>query len=250
MKTRLYKKISIILIISCILNICTGCGNNKENIEEATIMSEEINVEQGSDAAFNIHDLTMEELYNMTPSQVESTILEGVPNWRDIFAVSENYVMKENDWEEMKHLLGYSLWGKSWIRWYRETEDKRIEEEIKNEYGGTLSENIPDDPNYIYYAPTKSFIKNMNDEEFASYMENMFNYYNYEPVDFHELNHEQLEELKQSAIENIAVEDNYYTQIIPDPNYKPSMTTTETITVSGDETTENINVEQIDSGYN
>ena len=235
------KSLILLLSVASCLSVfpLTGCSQKEieDVVETATIA-----VEQGEDEAFDISGLTMEEVYAMTPKQIETTVTKGVKDWRAVFAVSENKVMTEDDWANMKHLLGYSIWGKEWIKWYKEQLEKEAEEYRKKTQ--TLSENLPSDPNYIYYAPKKSYLANMTDEEYADYMAKLFEYYEYNPVDFHQLTHEQLQELKDSQIEEMAVDDDYYMEVIDDP-YATPVVTPSTITVSGDETQETISVEQV-----
>ena len=237
----LLRRFVLLITAACLCFPLGGCGKKEEAVQETV----SINVSQGEDEAFDISSLTMEDVYKMTPEQVESTVTKGVSNWREIFSVDEDHEMTRDDWEAMRKLLGYSLWGSDWLVWYRERETEEMEAQKSSIM--TVSENLPDDPDYIYYAPTKKFLQDMTDDEYADYMEKLLEYYNYDTVDFHQLTHEQLEELKDDQINNVAVDDDYYMETVGMDSMDVEEVPESTISVSNDSVSEEIEVKQIEN---
>jgi len=118
------------VVLSLITIAVMGCGvENKEELkEEAIILHEEKEsvssntVNEFSDLSQELieqardpNKLTQEELANMSVDELRAMIHVYAPNYRSSFQIDPDKVMEEKDWESLRHLINYSLFGTLWF---------------------------------------------------------------------------------------------------------------------------------------
>lgn len=185
------KKILATIILSgiTILNF-SACGNQDtvtDTLAEDIVTI--INVEQVTEekSVYEILGLpdTKEELFKMNLADFKAAIEINMPGYRTYFKVPDNYVLKDSDWENFREILSIKFFGDAF-------------HEVENEEDKT----VQNDPDSIYYAPTKEYLDRLTDEEFMVYLSElqMYNYPDSEPVDYSGLTPDQIKEVKAALI--------------------------------------------------
>ncbi len=167
-----------------------GCGEKDEVTE--TLAEDVVNiitVEQSTEekSVYEILGLpkTKEELFKMNLEDFKAAIEANMPGYRSYFKVPDDYVLDDSDWESFREILSIKFFGDAF-------------HEVENEEDKTLQ----NDPDSIYYAPTKEFLDGLTDEEFVVYLSELqtYNYPDSEPVDYSGLTPEQITEVKAALI--------------------------------------------------
>lgn len=154
----MYKHIiKLLLIMACISMI--GCGKEEVVEPESTEIIEEISVTKDSSIP-NIIELSKSEILSMTAEEVKDSVEEYLPNYRTTYKIDVNREMSEEDWLQLRDIICIQLYGS-----LLDGEPAEVEADFS------------DDPDAIYYAPTVESIEEMDLENFAVYLNNMYAYY-------------------------------------------------------------------------
>lgn len=147
-------------------------------------------------------DLSKDELINLSAEEIKEMVEIYLPNYRDIYGISEETVMSDEDWMNLRDLMVYQLYGvvvSTYKDYLRANIDWSKPFEIVGDDGSYL------DPDWIYYAPSREYIAGLSTEEFANYMHDFMAYNGYEEENnsFLDLSEEELENMRLDAYENI-----------------------------------------------
>lgn len=184
------KLISMLLILVCAL--FAGCGKEKEVEPEATEVVEEISVVKDASIP-NIIELSRTEILAMSATEVKASVEEYLPNYRATYKIDADREMTDEDWLQLRNIICIQLYGS-----LLDGEPSEVEADFS------------DDPDAIYYAPTVQAIEEMDLENFAVYLNNMYTYYYGDDwlkennLDFTTLNEQQLLEQKQKLIDTLS----------------------------------------------
>lgn len=130
----------------------------QEETESPTVM-EEIDKGGNSDIV-DITSLSKDEFVKLTWEQVKDFVENRLPNYREIYGISSDTVMEQDDWEELKKIIFWQLFDQtydSYINVGNVSNDVEIEE---NEWGTDI----------IYAEPTEEYIDGLSTDEFREYM--------------------------------------------------------------------------------
>lgn len=204
----LTKHISCAIAVISMTAIVAGCGDKsigEENLEvsDPTIVSASNNTldiigdesdfkqrfgmeyseiaEEFSDIPIEVYNtiphidnITQDELFNMDLQQIRAFISVFEPNYRDVYIITEEKVMEEEDWEMVRLLLSYQLYGT--IRNPSENgEEVNLEEfsySVKEEFQESTAELGEED-----VADLKAeleYIRSLSIDEFSAYMNEIF----------------------------------------------------------------------------
>lgn len=184
------KRLFVILSVLCIGSVFTGCSFGREEESTETEVAEDTTeiISVSIDDGNSLMNMTRSELNALTPEQIKNLVETQLPNYREIYVIDEDRVMSDDDWDQLRDIIVLQLFGP---------------EEIEEKMNVDTSE-IPeakDDPNAIYYAPTKEYLDNLSIQEFAEYLNEMYAYIEgadaSSAVDFTTLDEETLLEKKK-----------------------------------------------------
>lgn len=163
--------------------------------------------------------VTIEELYSLSIDEFRAFVSLYAPDYRNLYAIDSTKEMKEKDWNNLRSLIGYELFGS--IRnpnvsgndlGYDETlfsdnallnaQDYASGDDNKKEYIDDLCTQL-------------ELIKKMDNDEFSSYMNTVFLEAGYtmedgSSVDFSMLSENEIEEMKSEIISFIEEEISSY----------------------------------------
>lgn len=185
------KKILFILCsILCLSFI--GCGEEEVIVIPDTVEEIIVTVDSSSTIKSPI-DMTKEELLSLNAQEIQEMIEIYLPNYRDAYGIDEDRVLTDGDWLELRDYIYYQIYGE-----IAPSQPIEVEETIEIDTS---------DPNWIYYSPTVEFLTNMTTEEFAEYMNGMSQYYGVEEeVDFTQYDEEKLNSIRETTIQELAVD--------------------------------------------
>jgi hypothetical protein len=195
--------ISFFLIAAMVLlTICsTGCGK-KEEIAEEEVVEYIAGAEEEETEAANPITATKDELLSMSAKEIEEMITTHLPNWRSYFKIDDDKVMTDDDWYQVRDILCLQLYG-SLIS--DEEEKEASEAETTEEFLESVGVD-PEDPDWIYTAPTADYINSLSTEEFGAYLNGYYTYLQPDAEklpDFTTLSDEDLEEARAMILQNI-----------------------------------------------
>lgn len=185
------KKYLCIAMLALTVLAISGC--QKEEVVEVPVTSEEIEIVIQSDIKSPI-EMTQEEMLALNASEIKEMVETYLPNYKESYGIDEDRVMSDEDWYELRDFIYYQIYG----------EILEEESEVASEES---SEEVVD-PDWIYYAPTMSFLQSMSTAEFAEYMDALSVYSGVSSSDtkFTELDDEQLEVIRIRTIREMAVD--------------------------------------------
>lgn len=151
------KLITLMLVLSCVGLV--GCGREEEAEPEATEVVENISVERNTEIP-NIVQMAKEDILAMTAEEVQASVEEYLPSYRRTYKIADDRVMSTEDWLQLRDIICIQMYGSL-------LDGKPAE--VEDVFG--------DDPDAIYYAPTVESIEEMDLQNFAVYLNNMYTYY-------------------------------------------------------------------------
>lgn len=159
------KRLFIILSVLCIGSVFTGCsfGREEESTETEVIEDTTETISVSIDDGNSLMNMTRSELNALTPEQIKDLVETQLPNYREIYAIDEDRVMSDDDWDQLRDIIVLQLFGPKKIKEKMNVDTSEIPE-------------AKDDPDAIYYAPTKEYLDNLSIQEFAEYLNGMYAY--------------------------------------------------------------------------
>lgn len=161
MKKRYYKW--LLPLFGAILLLGSGCG--KETPPE---IQEDIIQIEFDESIPNVLTLSRDEIYALDLSVFRDSIRQYVPQYRDYFKIPEDYDMTADDWESLRDMVVYQLYG---IEEVKEVTVEPVPEDFAEDLGIDTK-----DPDWIYEAPNKLLIEPMTADEFREYFIGLFVY--------------------------------------------------------------------------
>ena len=184
MKSKLFV---ILTVVAGILSL-SGCKKEVPKTEDTTEVISVIIDENVPD----ITEMNKAEIMAMTAGDVKKSVETYLPNYKSIYKIDDNKVMSDNDWLTLRDIICIQLYGTT-----------------KLGEASVSDNNLANDPNAIYYAPSKASIEAMSTGEFAVYMNNMYIYYYGEDyliknnIDFTKQNDETLQTEKKKLLDTL-----------------------------------------------
>lgn len=222
-----FAAVAILILLTAVI----GCGKNIENQTESTTStkneeySTEVldrtvkeNSENGSiaeapestfDPAHEFDDisgellsavpdldsLTKKQLEEMTMDEFRAFIKIHCPNYRTVFGIYSDREMTESDWDSLKHLVNYNLFGSLWFDVEAEEKDNSLTEEEQMA--------ILEEAKLEAYGITKEDIDviileidNFTNEDLVAFFEEVFKEQGYDTSVLLSLTEEEIEEFK------------------------------------------------------
>lgn len=163
---------------------------------ESSEVVEEIDKGNGNNPSGDIIDITAlepDDFVKLTWEQIRDFTEARLPNYREIYGISEDTVMAQEDWEELKKIMFWQLYGQtydSYVNVGNVSSDVEIE---TNDWGTDI----------IYVEPTLEYIEGLSTSEFLEYMKGFLKFAEagdeaIAALDI--LNDEQIEEMRQEFI--------------------------------------------------
>lgn len=194
--------VAIVLVVVVIL-IFKGKNNEPKDPAptpetESTEVVEEIDKGNGNQPGGNIIDITAlepDDFVKLTWEQIRDFTEARLPNYREIYGIAEDTVMAQEDWEELKKIMFWQLYGQtydSYVNVGNVSSDVEIE---TNDWGTDI----------IYAEPTLEYIEGLSTSEFLEYMKGFLKFAEagdeaITALDI--LNDEQIEEMRQEFIKS------------------------------------------------
>lgn len=171
MKNFLNKKVLIIIACLAIVGVIvaififgkkddTKPAPTPQEETESTPVVEEIDKEHIQNGVVNILELDKDEFVALTWEQIRDFTESKLPNYQDIYGISKDTVMKQEDWEELKKIMFWQLFNQtydSYVKVGNVSSDVEVEENI---WGTDI----------IYAEPTLEYIEGLSTSEFLEYM--------------------------------------------------------------------------------
>lgn len=141
------KRIALCSMVLC-LSMCS-CGSKESINEDAAVIEGEghvrfiggdeiiekasagefSNIDQEElDQAIDAEDITKEIFQNMPLDEFRVFVAKNFPNYREIYHIEEDKVMTDDDWQSVKYLMSYQLYGE--FIYPEEEGEETTEEEI------------------------------------------------------------------------------------------------------------------------
>lgn len=181
----------------------------------------------------HINDITQNELFTMDLQQIRAFVSVFEPNYRDVYSISEDKIMENEDWEMVRLLLSYQLYG-SIRNPYEEDENigfEQFTESIKEDfYEETIVLNEKD---ILEIETELEYIRGLSEDEFTIYMNEIFAEAGYtnedgSAIDVTEEENVDLNEVKEALIQSIE------TQILESQSAEEDVTDTTTTILEGE----------------
>lgn len=146
-----------------------------------------------------VEDLTQDELFKMSVDEFRAFISVRSPDYRNVYGVGDKE-MTDEDWESLRCLISYRLFGELWPSTYVETEAQDGEEESVSENSLFYEENE-------YYLDEeevtdeeideiKEYLETLSDEDFISIIEGIYQENYGEPLGLSDFTEEELLEFR------------------------------------------------------
>lgn len=119
-----------------------------------------------------IDDITQEELFAMDIQQIRAFVSVYEPNYRSVYIITEDKVMEDEDWEAVRTLLSYQLYGTihNATAEGEEIDFEEMAESIKEDF----QDSSFSDEDIAELEDQLAYIESLSDEEFAVYMNDLF----------------------------------------------------------------------------
>lgn len=130
-------------------------GNEIDLGEFADITQEEL------DSAIDAEDITREVFESMPLDEFRVVVAKNFPNYREIYQIKEDKVMTADDWQSVKYLMSYQLYGE-FI--YPEEEEVENEETEETEESEEAIESFDVEKEILDYFNNESQEENEEDE--------------------------------------------------------------------------------------
>lgn len=170
MKNFLNKK--IIIILACIISVVAivvalivlkkddePTPTQPTETESPTVIEEEIE-KGGDDDIVDITKLSKDEFVALTWEQIRDFAENRLPNYREIYGISEKTTMNQEEWEKLKKVMFWQLFDQTYDS-YVNVGNVSSDVEIETNNWGT---------DIIYAEPTKEYIESLSTSEFLEYM--------------------------------------------------------------------------------
>lgn len=188
-----------------------------EEVEENLIDSEFGDIPQEIlDSVIDIEEITEEHLRDMTIDEFKAFIKKYSPNYRTVYNIPSDKVMEDKDWETLKMLVNYNLFGKLWLKEESVSENSvsnnSIEKEIDKEKE-LFFEAVEWKESGLTIEDIEEMILLVNDTDVEELKETLLGIFienDYEEEELSEMDKEKLEELKENLLAYlITLRENY-----------------------------------------
>lgn len=169
-KTSFKAAILPLLILAISLS---GCGKKED--PEPTPEPTERPVEQvivdtndGDVEIVNILEVPKEDWPSLTWEQVRDFTEKFLPGFRETYKIPEDKELTESDWEELKGIMFWQLFGQIYEQYIAVGDvyaDVEVVEEVEGEGYGE---------DWIYFEPTKEYLESLGPNEIAEYFQNFY----------------------------------------------------------------------------
>lgn len=205
------KRFKILFCILCTF-LLIGCSKNtktdivKTDIENKSVSTNQIEkIDNNKNDEFADLDLTncpdpyhmsKEEFDNLSISDIRKIAAVYITDYRQTYKIDSNKKMTDSDWESIKSIMRYQLFG-------AEINTELSEEEKEELVKSTISEN-----EIQYVFPKAEDLKKMSTQEFALWFNEACKYYakgnyNAECIDLTKLTDEQIKEVQDKFVKGL-----------------------------------------------
>lgn len=165
------KYIAMLLICIATIFCLVGCNQEEEVPVEPTteeVVEEEITIKDSEEKdVIDITSLTKDEFVALTWEQVRDFTEIYLPNYRTIYGISEERVMEQTDWENLKEIMFWQLFGQTYSEYTR----------VGNVYSDIEIEEETFGADWIYVTPTREYLDSLTKEDFGVYIDNFYAYH-------------------------------------------------------------------------
>lgn len=203
------RKVAACLLLTMSVGLFGGCGKK----EEPPITEEVIQVSFNTEVK-PPNQMSKAELMALTPKAIKEMVETYLPNYRAIYSISENYAMADDDWVTLRDLICDQLYG------IEKPADEQVADAGEDE--SVIPANIdwkqPDkilgddgsflDPEWIFYAPCKEYVEQLDDEQFIDYLELLMSYWKKDDIkreDFENMDEEGLAKVRDMVYTDFCV---------------------------------------------
>ena len=202
------RKIAACMILTMSVGLFGACGKE----EEPPVTEEVIQVSFNTEVK-PPNQMSKAELMALTPNAIKEMVETYLPNYRAIYSISENYVMAAEDWTNLRDLICDQLYG-----FEKADGDEQADAGDEYEIPSNIDFKQPDkilgddgsylDPDWIFYAPCKEFVDQLDDDEFIDYLEMLMAYWKKDDVsreDFENMDEEGLAKVREMVYSDFCV---------------------------------------------
>ena len=244
--------LSLVMIPVLVFSL-TACSKPATEID----VSEQTIEDAGESEKPTLDGVTIEGLYAMSDEDAMELMKTTLPNWKEVFKVPDGTTITPDQYPTYHELFGYYIFGIE----YLEYKTKLLEEQYNNNNSDinilsnvtdTEAVSRPDD--WIYVAPTADYLNSLTLEEYAKYLEDMYNYfgYNIDSGALSQIPDEELEKIRQEQIAKSSYTDEQVDAMYAEQaTTNPDTSSSETITVEGEADSSDVETITIiqDDGY-
>lgn len=159
----------------------------------------------------HVNDITQDELFEMDLQQIRAFISVFEPNYREVYIITEDKVMEDEDWEMVRLLLSYQLYGsiRNSSDYSYEVDFDTFAESVKEDF--QESTNALTDEDIADLELELEYINSLSIDEFAAYMNEIFATAGYtnedgSAIDVTEEEDVDLNEVKEALIQSIELQ--------------------------------------------
>lgn len=159
----------------------------------------------------HVNDITQDELFEMDLQQIRAFISVFEPNYREVYIITEDKVMEDEDWEMVRLLLSYQLYGsiRNSSDYSYEVDFDTFAESVKEDF--QESTNALTDEDIADLELELEYINSLSIDEFAAYMNEIFAAAGYtnedgSAIDVTEEEDVDLNEVKEALIQSIELQ--------------------------------------------
>lgn len=156
----------------------------------------------------DIESMTKEDMFAMDIDAFRAFMAVYSPDFRKYYNISDETVMTDEQWETLRHLVSYNLFGEIWSGSISDTEQEAVSEDFTKEDMNDAYESVADSisGNQITKEETEeevSKIFSLETEEFRDYMIEVMEGYPEEQQAFTDMTAEELDIFRELLTENL-----------------------------------------------
>lgn len=199
--TKVFRSLTAVVVLITAIAV-TGCGTRNEKIKDAQIKEEaspsavldrgtisensteeyvfdpehefDDLTEEMLDVVPEVEDLTQDELFEMSVDEFRAFISVRSPDYRTVYGVGDKE-MTDEDWESLRCLISYRLFGELWPATYVETEIQDGEEESVSENSLSYEENLyEEEVTDEEIDEIREYLETLSDDDFISIIEGVY----------------------------------------------------------------------------
>lgn len=221
------------VVVLCTAIAVSGCGTkendqvkeeNMEVIEETAVLDRTLKngnsvsgneiksdpehefddlTEEQINAAPDVDSITEDQLANMTTDEFRAFIAKNSPDYRNNFAITEDKIMEDSDWLSLRYLVNYQLFGHLWFQ--IDDEQEESSQMTEEEQAELILEEQTDvsDVSKEEFEEIEALVGGLTDEEFISFLNEIYEESGYEPLELESLSEEELKQFRNDIMDGI-----------------------------------------------